>query len=112
MISGSPVSGIPVSGRKVPRVASGGAYTLTGLSGTYSYAGASATLLRSRLIVADPGAYTYTGASVTLLKSKVIEALSGSYIYTGQTAEFTYSGAPPAISEDAYIIRARRRGRR
>jgi hypothetical protein len=61
-------------------------YVLTCNHGTYSYTGQSATLAKSKVIVASAGAYTYTGRTANLYRSKVIVASAGNYSYTGQSA--------------------------
>lgn len=68
-------------------LASGNAYLLTAQAGSYTYAGQSAILLRSKLLTASAGSYIYTGQSATLVKGRVLTASAGSYTYAGQSAD-------------------------
>ena len=61
-------------------------YTLTAQGGSYSLAGGSASLLRSKKIVSTGGSYALTGASAILKRSKYILANGGSYTLTGASA--------------------------
>lgn len=61
-------------------------YTLTAQGGSYSLAGGSASLLRSKKIVSTGGSYALTGASAILKRSKYILASGGSYALTGASA--------------------------
>jgi Ca2+-binding RTX toxin-like protein len=67
-------------------------YTITAQAGTYSVTGQSATLLRSKLIVASNGSYAVTGQSATLLRSRLITASNGAYAINGQSVTITYGG--------------------
>ena len=91
--------------------AAGGAYTLTALGGSYALTGQSATLLRSKRIVASGGAYAVAGASAALLRSKRLIASGGAYAWTGASAglsrnrrltaqggSYTYTGANAVIT--------------
>lgn len=70
---------------------SGGAYTLTALTGAYALAGQSAVLNKSELITANAGAYTYAGISAVLRKSRLLTAQTGSYVLAGQSATLNKS---------------------
>lgn len=67
-------------------ITSGGAYTLTANSGSYTLSGQDATILKSKVLNADQGTYTLTGQSASLFRSKVINAAQGSYALTGQSS--------------------------
>ena len=63
-------------------------YTLTAQGGAYSLAGGTASVLRSKKLIASGGSYNYTGASAVLTwapltNNYVLTALGGSYAYTG-----------------------------
>ena len=47
----------------------GGAYTLTALGGAYTLTGQSASLYRSRVLVAQAGTYIINGQAITITKS-------------------------------------------
>ena len=66
-------------------------YTLTANGGTYTLAGGTAVLLKSKLLVSSGGTYTLTGQSSTILRSKLLTASGGSYTLTGSSAIITYS---------------------
>lgn len=66
-------------------------HPLTCNSGSYSYSGSSAPLVRGRALSASPGSYAYSGSSATLtvgaaLNHRSLTASPGSYTYTGSTA--------------------------
>ena len=68
--------------------ASATGYTLTAQGGAYSLAGGTASVLRSKKLIASGGSYNYTGASAVLTwapltNNYVLTALGGSYAYTG-----------------------------
>lgn len=67
--------------------------TLTADSGSYSYTGTNAELIRAKILIAASGSYTYTGTSANLLKGHLLNANSGSYAYTGTAAALTYTPA-------------------
>ena len=94
----------------------GGAYTLICTNGTYSYTGQSATLLRSKFIIANSGSYTYTGQAANLYRNRALVASVGNYTYTGQAANiyrsrilvasfggYSYSGQPATILRSRLI---------
>jgi len=85
--------------------AQGGSYTLaggsaivskskllTGSSGTYNISGGGATLLRSKKLISSNGTYSLTGGTAILLRSKKLIASGGSYTFTGQPVNITYVG--------------------
>ena len=65
---------------------------LTGASGSYAYTGTDASLITGYGLQADSGSYTYTGAAATLLADKILAASTGSYTYTGTPASLTRDG--------------------
>jgi len=65
---------------------------LTGASGSYAYTGTDASLITGYGLQADSGSYTYTGAAATLLADKILAASTGSYTYTGAAASLTRDG--------------------
>lgn len=93
--------------------ATAGAYTLTANGGTYTLAGGSASLLRSkyltssggsylitgqnasinrnRKLTSSGGSYSVTGSSVNIYKTKVLVAAGGSYSLNGQSANLLRS---------------------
>lgn len=66
-------------------------YTLTASGGTYTLAGGTAILLRSKQLVGSGGTYVLTGQSSTILRSKLLTASGGSYTLTGSSATITYT---------------------
>lgn len=70
----------------VPAAITSGSYTITADNGTYSVAGQTATINKSRILTANQGSYTYTGQAATLLRNKVLVGAQGSYSITGQSA--------------------------
>jgi len=79
--------------------ASAGSFTLAGQSatllkskalgaaaGSFALAGQSANLLKGRTLTADAGAFSLAGQSATLLKSKVVAANAGAFVLAGQAA--------------------------
>jgi len=83
----------------------GGAFTLTSDSGTYTYTGTNAELDAGFVLGAISGSYTYSGTNADLNYGFVIAADSGTYTYSGTAAEldagfaisansgsYTYSG--------------------
>lgn len=90
------------------------AYTLTAQHGSYTYTGQSATLLKTKVIVASQGSYTYTGQTATLLRSRLVTAQNGAYTYTGQTATLLRSkrieanhGSYAYSGQDAILLRSK-----
>lgn len=97
-------------------------YVVDCLSGSYTYTGQSATIDKSKLLVANAGAYTYTGQSATITWAQaannyVVDCLSGSYTYTGQSAtltrsyqvgasagSYTVTGQSATIERDRYLV--------
>lgn len=67
-------------------VASGGAFTLTADSGSYTLSGQAAGLVHNRVLTADPGSYTLAGQDAVLSRGRVLTADAGSYTLTGQAA--------------------------
>ena len=68
------------------QISASGNYTVVANNGTYTVAGQSASLLRSKVLSANNGTYAVTGQSASLLRSKVLSANNGVYTVTGQTA--------------------------
>jgi len=79
--------------------ASAGSFTLAGQSatllkskalgaaaGSFALAGQSANLVKGRTLTADAGAFSLAGQSATLLKSKVVAANAGAFVLAGQAA--------------------------
>ena len=94
--------------------ASGGVYTITALAGSYTYAGQSATITRSRLLTAQAGSYTYAGQSATITRSRLLTAQAGAYTYSGQSATIlktrlitAQAGAYSYTGQSATITRSR-----
>jgi hypothetical protein len=96
--------------------------SLTCSSGSYTYTGTSATLMRNRVAVPSAGAYTYTGSSATLTKgaalvNRELTANAGSYTYTGSTAalvkgkrlvttagSYTYTGSTAVLLRNRALV--------
>jgi hypothetical protein len=95
-IAASPIASLPIAGRVV--TASGGAYTLTCLTGVYNLAGQSATLRKSKLLTAQVGAYSLNGQQAILRKSRVLIAQTGAYATAGQQATLTKSKLVTALA--------------
>lgn len=71
-------------------------YTLSGITGSYTYTGQSATLTVAKKLSGTTGSYTYTGQSATLTYTAGssstaynLSGTTGSYTYTGQSATLT-----------------------
>lgn len=81
-------SGVPLKG-----AGGGGGSTLVADSGSYTYTGTNAELIRAKILNADSGNYNYTGSLVNLLKGFILNANAGSYSYLGQNATLTFTPA-------------------
>jgi len=62
-------------------------YVLTAQGGSYAKVGQSATLLRSRRIIANSGAYSLVGQSAWIGRNRSLSASGGSYSYVGRQAD-------------------------
>lgn len=71
----------------------GGAYTLTADSGSYSISGASAGIEAGYNLSANTASYSYSGTTVALNYGFNLSANSGSYTYSGTDATLTYTPA-------------------
>jgi hypothetical protein len=67
-------------------------------SGSYTYTGQTATLLKSRVLSATAGSYALTGQAASLLHNRVLALSAGVYAYTGQSATLTYTPATGAYT--------------
>jgi len=76
---------IPVS------ITSGGAYTLNLETGSYSFTGSDAVLLKNSQLTLDSGSYSLTGSNASLLKGLILEASSGTYTLSGSDASLLYT---------------------
>lgn len=74
------------------------AYTLTGLAGSYSLTGGSASLSVSRKITGNAGSYALTGGSASLKVNRKLTGNAGSYLVTGGSATLTKSAGSVAYS--------------
>ena len=104
----------PIPNLPLTTPASGGVYTITALAGSYTYAGQSATITRSRLLTAQAGSYTYAGQSATITRSRLLTAQAGAYTYSGQSATIlktrlitAQAGAYSYTGQSATITRSR-----
>lgn len=104
----------PIPNLPLTTPASEGVYTITALAGSYTYAGQSATITRSRLLTAQAGAYTYAGQSATITRSRLLTAQAGAYTYSGQSATIlktrlitAQAGAYSYTGQSATITRSR-----
>jgi hypothetical protein len=63
-------------------------FEITCVSGSYALSGSSATLIATRLLSATSGVYTYTGYDSTLIKftGRTLQAVSGVFTYSGADA--------------------------
>lgn len=61
-------------------------YSASGLSGTYTLTGQSATVIRARIVAGASGTYTLTGQAATAKYGHVATGASGTYTLTGQAA--------------------------
>lgn len=86
-------SATPIVATPTHTITSSAANTLTADSGSYSYTGTNAELIRAKILIAASGSYTYTGTSVNLLKGHLLAADSGSYVYTGTDATLIFTPA-------------------
>lgn len=99
--------------------AAGVSYTLTGLAGSYTLTGGSASLNVGRKITANAGTYSLTGGSATLTKAVAginysLTANAGSYAISGGTAALNVgrkitanAGSYSLTGGDASLIRGR-----
>ena len=76
----------------------GAAYTLTGLAGTYSLTGGTATLKVGRALTANAGTYSLTGGTAVLKAGRALTANAGSYSLTGGAATLTKTTGTVAYS--------------
>ena len=95
-------------------------YTLTAQGGTYSLAGGTASVLRSKNLIASGGSYSYTGASAVLTwapltNNYILTALGGSYAYTGASVGISRNrkltsngGAYTVTGGTAALLRSKR----
>jgi len=100
--------------------ASATGYTLTAQGGAYSLAGGTASVLRSKKIIASGGSYSYTGASAVLTwapltNNYILTALGGSYVYTGASVGISRNrkltsngGAYTVTGGTATLLRSKR----
>lgn len=70
----------------VVEVASGGSYTLTADSGSFTETGQAMTFRASRLITADQQTYTLSGQSVNLVYAKTLTMAQATFTLSGQNA--------------------------
>lgn len=90
---------------------SGGAFTLNADGGTFTYSGASASLLANRSLSANGASFSYSGASAALRINRLLQADGASFSYSGASADllldrllsadgglFSYSGAAAALT--------------
>ncbi len=101
------------------RMAPPPAYTLTAQGGSYTKTGASATLLRSKVVVASGGAYSLTGQDVTitytpLLTGYTLTAQGGSYTLTGASASLNRNrkltangGSYSVVGQSATLLKSK-----
>lgn len=95
-------------------------YTLTAQGGAYTLAGGTASVLRSKKLIASGGSYSYTGASAVLTwapltNNYVLTALGGSYAYTGASVGISRNrkltsngGAYTVTGGTAALLRSKR----
>lgn len=95
-------------------------HQLTAQGGSYTLAGASAVLQRSKYLSASGGNYSYTGASAVLTwapltNNYVLTALGGSYAYTGASVGISRNrkltsngGAYTVTGGTATLLRSKR----
>jgi len=72
-------------------ITSGGAYTLNLETGSYSFTGSDAVLLKNSQLTLDSGSYSLTGSNASLLKGLILEASSGTYTLSGSDASLLYT---------------------
>lgn len=77
---------------------SGGAYSITALHGTYALSGQTASLLKTKLIVASNGTYSLSGQTAILSRNRNLTATNGTYSLAGQSATVLRSKAVVASS--------------
>lgn len=73
--------------------ASGGAFTLTAESGTFTITGTAASLEYGRRLDAASGSVALTGTAASLEYGRALSAASGTVVITGTDATLTYSAA-------------------
>ena len=91
--------------------AAGGAFTLTADTGSYTYSGTAADVLKGSNLSADSGTYAYSGTAVDLNQGFLLSADSGTYTYSGTAADvlkgsnlsadsgtYTYSGTAATLT--------------
>lgn len=83
--------------------AGGTSYTLTGLAGTYSLSGGSASLKVGRAITANAGTYSVNGGTATLKVGRSLTASAGTYSLTGGSAALSV-GRKLTASAGSYSI--------
>jgi hypothetical protein len=92
-----------------------GSYSLTAEAATYSYSGGNASLVYGRVLQALGGTYSYTGADAGLTYAPDVVDYTltcdpASFSMVVGSAEFVYSGGPPATGANgAGTHRARKR---
>jgi len=72
-------------------ISGGGAYTLNLETGSYSFTGSDAVLLKNPQLTLDSGSYSLTGSNASLLKGLILEASSGTYTLSGSNASLLYT---------------------
>jgi len=72
-------------------ITSGGAYTLNLETGSYSFTGSDAVLLKNSQLTLDSSSYSLTGSNASLLKGLILEASSGTYTLSGSDASLLYT---------------------
>jgi len=75
----------------IPTSITSGAYTLNLETGSYSFTGLDAVLLRNSQLTLDSGSYSLTGSNASLLKGLILEASSGTYTLSGSNASLLYT---------------------
>jgi hypothetical protein len=87
---------------ELEETATGGAFTLVGDSGTYTYTGTAAAVEAQFLITGDSGSYAYTGTTLDLNQGFYLDASTGTYVYTG-TANSVVSGRVVSADSGSYL---------
>jgi len=72
-------------------ISGGGAYTLNLETGSYSFTGSDAVLLKNSQLTLDSSSYSITGSNASLLKDLILEASSGTYTLSGSDASLLYT---------------------
>jgi hypothetical protein len=73
-------------------------YSLSGASGSYSYAGQNATFNVGRHLSGTSGSYIYTGQAATFKVGRFLQGSFGAYTYAGQNATLTYTPGAGAVA--------------